>query len=141
CARGGKVVVFYHKPGEWNARPGRPSLAPYDLTVGDERVSEEDAAVEVLAPAHPLFTTPHAISAADFTGWVQERGLNFPSKWAADWTPLLRMADTGEKPQDGALLVAKYGNGEFVYCSLALYRQWRNGHEGALRLLVNLLAR
>jgi hypothetical protein len=49
------------------------------------------------------------------------------------------MADSGEKPQDGALLVARHGDGELVYCSLALYRQWRIGHAGALRLLVNLL--
>jgi hypothetical protein len=139
CARGGRVVVFYHKPGEWNARSGWPSLAPYELVVGDARVSEEDAAVEFLAPAHPLLSTPHAIGPADFAGWAQERGLNFPSKWGPEWTPLLRMADAGEKPQDGALLLAKHGSGEFVYCSLALYRQWRSGHAGALRILINLL--
>jgi len=140
CARGGRVVAFYHKPREWNARPGRPALAPCELVIGDERVCEEDAPVELLDPRHRLLTTPHVITAADFADWQQERGLNFPSKWAADWTPLLRMADRGEKPQDGALLVARHGEGEFVYCSLSLYRQWRVGHAGALRLLVNLLA-
>jgi LmbE family N-acetylglucosaminyl deacetylase len=141
CARGGRVVAFYHKPPEWNARPGRPALAPYELVVGDARVAEEDAPVEILEPAHPLLAAPHPIGVPDFAGWVQERGLNFPSKWDAAWVPLLRMADTGEKPQDGALLVAPHGSGEFVYCSLGLYRQWRTGHRGALRLLVNLLAR
>jgi hypothetical protein len=141
CAQGGRVVALYHKPNEWNARAGWPGLAPFELVVGDERVSEEDAKVEVLQPTHPLLTTPHALGDADFAGWLQERGLNFPSKWAPEWTPLLRMADAGEKAQDGALLVARLGRGEFVFCSLALYRQWRAGHAGGLRMLVNLIAR
>ncbi|MEZ5967016.1 MAG: PIG-L family deacetylase [Planctomycetota bacterium] len=139
CANGGRVLAFYHKPREWNARDGRPSLAPYELVVGGERVCEEDVPVEILAPQHPLLTQPHAIGAAEFAGWQQERGLNFPQRWGPEWQPLLRMADTGEKAQDGSLLVAPYGKGTFVYCSLALYRQWRVGHTGALRLLVNLL--
>jgi hypothetical protein len=50
------------------------------------------------------------------------------------------MHDRGEPPLDGALLATTHGQGSYVYCSLALYRQWREGHEGALRLLVNLLA-
>ncbi len=141
AAGGGRVLFLYHKPNEWNARPGRPALAPYELTVGNDRIAEEDAAVEFLVPDHPLLRRPHAITAADFAGWVQERGLNFPEKWGAEWTPLLRMADKDEKPLDGALLVAPHGKGSFVFCSLALYRQWREGHAGALRMLVNLLSR
>jgi hypothetical protein len=140
CEAGGRVVAFYHKAGEWNPRAGRPSLAPYPLEVGDERVAEEDAAVTLLDPSDALLLHPHPIGPADFAGWLQERGLNFPKKWDERWKPLLRMGDTGEKPLDGALLVAAHGKGRFVYCSLALYRQWRAGHEGAARLLVNLLA-
>jgi len=139
CRQGGRVVAFYHKPNEWNERPGRPVLAPFALEVGNDRVCEEDAPVTVLVPEHPLLRVPHRITDEDFAGWVQERGLNFPSKWGPEWTPLLRMADEGEDPLDGALLVARDGRGEFVYCALALYRQWRIGHQGALRLLVNLL--
>lgn len=141
AAAGGRVLFLYHKPNEWNARPGRPALAPYELTIGNERVAEEDAAVEFLAPDHPLLRHPHRIDAVDFMGWVQERGLNFPDKWGPEWTPLLRMHDLGEEPLDGALLVAAHGEGSFVFCSLALYRQWREGHAGALRMLVNLLNR
>jgi hypothetical protein len=78
----------------------------------------------------------------DFDGWVQERGLNFPSKWDTAWTPLLETKDRAdEKASQGALLHTQYGRGDYVYCSLALYRQLRNGHAGAARILVNLLAR
>ena len=51
-------------------------------------------------------------------------------------------ADTSdEKAHQGALLHTQFGRGDFVYCSLAIYRQLRNGNPGAVRLLINLLAR
>jgi LmbE family N-acetylglucosaminyl deacetylase len=139
---GGRVVAMYHKPGEWNERAARPQLAPFPLTVGSDRITEEDAAVVLLQPQHRLMTHPHSIGGADFEGWVQERGLNFPSKWDVAWIPLLEMKDSGdEKPLQGALLYTQYGRGDFVYCSLALYRQLRVGNAGAIRLLLNLLAK
>jgi LmbE family N-acetylglucosaminyl deacetylase len=142
CRAGGRIVAMYHKPGEWNERAGRPLLAPFPLVVGDERATEEDGPVAPLQPEHPLLQRPHVLGAADFAGWVQERGLNFPKTWDTAWTPLLATKDSGdEKPHHGALLHTQYGRGDFVYCSLALYRQLRVGNAGAARLLVNLLAR
>ena len=105
-------------------------------------MTDENAAVTFLQPGHALLRYPHELGERDFAGWVQERGLNFPKTWDAAWTPLLAMQDPGDKqPHQGALLVTQFGRGDFVYCSLALYRQLRRGHEGALRVLVNLLAR
>jgi len=142
CRSGGRIVAMYHKPGEWNERVGHPLLAPFPLVVGGDRVTEEDAPVTFLQPEHRLLQVPHVITAADFDGWVQERGLNFPKTWDPGWTPLLAMRDSGEeKPLEGALLHTRYGQGDFVYCSLALYRQLRVGNAGAARLLVNLLAK
>jgi len=142
CRAGGRVVALYHKPGEWNERPGHPLLAPFPLTVGNDRVTEEDSPVTMLQPEHRLWHQPHSIGVGDFAGWVQERGLNFPSKWDPAWTPLLELKDSSdEKPSQGALLYTQYGRGDFVYCSLVLYRQLRVGNVGAARLLVNLLAR
>lgn len=142
CRAGGRVVAMYHKPGEWNERAGHPLLAPFPLTVGNDRITEEGSMVTMLQPEHRLWRQPHAITAVDFEGWVQERGLNFPSKWDPAWTPLLELKDSSdEKPSQGALLYTQYGRGDFVYCSLVLYRQLRGGHPGAARLLVNLLAR
>jgi len=142
CRGGGRVVSMYHKPGEWNAKEGHPLLSPFALTVGNERVTEEDAAVTLLQPDHRLMTYPHRIQASDFAGWVQERGLNFPKTWDDAWLPMLGMKDSGEeKLHQGSLLYTSYGKGNFVYCSLSLYRQLRKGNPGAVRLLVNLLAR
>lgn len=142
CRSGGRVVSMYHKPGEWNAKAGHPLLAPFALTVGNQRVTEEDADVKLLNPTHRLMTYPHRIQAGDFANWVQERGLNFPRKWDDAWVPMLSMKDSGEeKHHQGSLLYTNYGKGDFVYCSLSLYRQLRRGNPGAVRLLVNLLAR
>ncbi len=141
CKAGGRVLCFYHKPGEWNKTSNRPLLAPYDIQVGGGRVCEEDAKVTLVQPEHRLWNHPNKINSGDFEGWVQERGLNFPSKWAKQWTPLMKMSDTGEKPLDGALLYTNYEKGDYIYCSLALYRQLRQGHPGAARILVNLLTR
>jgi len=142
CRGGGRVVSMYHKPREWNAKEGHPLLSPFALTVGNERVTEEDAEVQLLQPKHRLMTFPHQIVASDFDGWVQERGLNFPRTWDDAWTPMLGMKDSGEdKLHQGSLLYTSYGKGDFVYCSLSLYRQLRKGNPGAVRLLVNLLAK
>jgi len=142
CRQGGRVVAMYHKPGEWNERKGHPLLAPFPLTIGDERATEEQAPVVLLQPEHRLMQHPHAITADDFAGWVQERGLNFPKTQDPAWTPLLQTKDAAdEKPHQGSLLHTQYGRGDFVYCSLVLYRQLRIGSPGAARLLVNLLAK
>ncbi|MFK7740433.1 MAG: PIG-L family deacetylase [Planctomycetota bacterium] len=142
CRGGGRVVSMYHKPREWNERDGHPLLAPFALTVGNERVTEEDATVAILKPAHRLMTTPNKITSADFEGWVQERGLNFPKTWDSAWMPMLAMKDSGdEKQHEGPLLYTQYGKGDFIYCSLSLYRQLRRGNRGAVRLLANFIAR
>ena len=50
------------------------------------------------------------------------------------------MNDTGEKPGNGSLAIAKYGKGNFAYVSLVLFRQLPVGNPGAYKLLANLIA-
>lgn len=140
CKAGGRIVCFYHKPYEWNPTAQKLALSPFEILVGTQRVCEERAAVEFVDSKHRILNYPNRLGPQDFEGWVQERGLNFPMKWAKEWTPLLRMHDTGENPLDGSLLYAKDGEGDYLYCSLALYRQLARGHPGAARILVNLLS-
>lgn len=134
CQKGGRILSFYHKTGEWNVE-----LAPYELRISGQRVSEEDADVTFLNRDHQLWNIPNKITEADFTDWVQERGLNFPRTWDENWLPMMEMADQGEEPLQGGLLYSAFGEGDYVYCSLAVYRQLRLGNPGAARLLVNLL--
>ena len=94
-----------------------------------------------LAPDHPVLNTPNKITAADFEGWVQERGIYFPNKWDAHFTPILACSDPGEAPLKGGLLVAQYGKRLF-----RLYRPRRGsgsfpaGVPGAYRLFANLVS-
>jgi hypothetical protein len=53
---------------------------------------------------------------------------------------ILAMSDPGEKPDDGSLLIAKYGRGYFTYTGLVFFRELPAGVPGAYRLLANLIA-
>ncbi|HEX2093035.1 MAG TPA: PIG-L family deacetylase [Longimicrobiaceae bacterium] len=135
--RGGTLVVQYNK---YELVEG--GFTPYPLTMGrpHDRVSDEASPVRILEPAHPVLTTPNRITERDFARWIQERGLYFARTWDPRYTPLLEMADPGERPLRGGLLVAPYGEGTYVYTGLAFFRQLPEGVPGAWRLFANLLA-
>ncbi len=116
------------------------SIAPLPLSISRERVSEELAEVRLLAPVHPALNVPNRITAADFDGWVQERGLYFAGEWDPAFTAVLSSNDQGEPPRDGGLLVARYGEGWFVYTGYSFFRQFPAGVPGAYRLFANLVA-
>jgi hypothetical protein len=139
---GGTLLVFYHRTGEWNPDPsrGRPQLAPYPITISDERVTEEDAPVLFLQPRHPLLNFPNRITQKDFANWVQERGLYFPREWDPQYTAVLSTNDKGEPPLKGGLLVASYGRGNYIYTSYVWYRQLRAGLPGGYRMFANLIS-
>ena len=134
---GGTLLVFYHKANEWNPRQ---NLAPYELVVGDERVTQEDAPITFLQPRHPIFNTPNKITQADFTDWIQERGLYFPRQWDSHYQALLATHDKGEPALRGGLLVAPYGKGNYIYTSLVWYRQLRAGVPGGYRFFANMIS-
>ncbi|ACF15160.1 LmbE family protein [Chloroherpeton thalassium ATCC 35110] len=137
---GGNVVCFYHKTFDWNGH----DFAPYPLMLSRKRVTEESAPVKMLLPNHPLLNEPNKIEPIDWWGWVQERNLYLPendtAQTSAKYQRLLQMSDTGENAPPTSLLWAKYGKGTYTYTSLALYRQLRQFHTGALKLFFNLIA-
>jgi LmbE family N-acetylglucosaminyl deacetylase len=134
---GGNVIVQYNRPGR---DLKTDQLAPYNLNLSNERVTDENAPVTFLAPDHPALNAPNKITSADFEGWVQERGLYFPNQWDEHFTPIIACSDPGEAPLKGGLLVAKYGKGYFVYTGLAFFRQLPAGVPGAYRLFANLVS-
>lgn len=134
---GGTVIVQYNKY-EYPAG----GFAPYPVTMArpHDRVTDKSAPVRILVPEHPVVRHPNPIGPGDFDGWVQERGLYFLRSWDGRFTPLLEMADPGEPGQSGGLLVAKVGDGAYVYTGLALFRQFPRGVPGAHRLFANLVS-
>ena len=137
---GGNLVTLYHRPWDnWGANT--TPLAP--LTIGKPslrwRVTDENAKVTCLDPAHPLLNTPNRISPEDWQGWQKERGLYFASDWDKTYTPLLAMADPGEEMLTGSLLSGRFGAGRHTHTSLILHHQMECLVPGAFRVMANLL--
>jgi LmbE family N-acetylglucosaminyl deacetylase len=136
-SRGGTLILQYDSNvSSFNAG----HYTPYPMTDSTQRVSVEEAPVEILDPQSPLLNYPNKIAMRDFDGWVQERGLYFMSDWDAHFHPLLASHDPGEQPLKGGLLVAQYGKGTYIYSGYAFFRQLPAGVPGAIRLFVNLLS-
>ena len=140
AAAGGTVIVNYNK-FEFN----EAQYAPFPGRVGRERVTDENAEVRLLQPQHPVFNSPNAIGRADWTGWVQERGLYFFDTQGRD--PQIQDLLEFEEPfaynkgtKRGALVEAKVGQGRWLYVGLGLWRQLPAGTDGAFRLMANLLS-
>lgn len=113
---------------------------PYPFTIGRDRVTEEHSAVTFLNPQHRILQSPNHITKGDFEGWVQERGLYFPSKWDERYEPLFEMHDRGESALQGGTLYTSYGKGHYIYTPLAFFRQLPAGNMGAAKLFFNMLS-
>ena len=133
---GGNIIVQYNT----SYRLKVDNLAPYNLKLSRDRVTNENAEVRFLNPNHPILNYPNKITQKDFEGWTQERGLYFPNEWGDEFTPILSMNDKGETPKDGSLLVAKHGKGHYIYTGLSFFREFPEGVSGAYRLFANMLS-
>lgn len=134
---GGTLVAQYNTRTWLSSVPAQ--LGPFPFELSQERVTDEDAEVVFETPRHPILDVPNRLSAADFSGWVQERGLYFAGKYDEQYQTPLSMHDPNEKPSKGSLLVAKHGKGRFVYTGLSFFRQLPAGVPGAWRLFANLI--
>lgn len=133
---GGTLVMQYNVAADFS----NIKFAPYPLKLSRDRVTEEDAEVSVLKSDHPVLNFPNKITAKDFEGWIQERGLYFPNQWDNQYEAVLSMNDQGEQPKDGSLLIAKYGQGHYVYTGLSFFRELPAGVTGAYKLFANLVS-
>ncbi|MFT4943873.1 MAG: LmbE family N-acetylglucosaminyl deacetylase [Patiriisocius sp.] len=134
--QGGTMVVQYNT----SHRLVTKELAPFSISLSRDRVTDEFAAVTILDQTHPVLNSPNKITPLDFENWVQERGLYFPNTWAAAFTPILGMNDTGADLTKGSLLVANYGKGYYIYTGLSFFRELPAGVPGAYRLFANIIS-
>src|SRR4051812_7463813 len=136
--RGGTVLVQYNK-FEFN----EAQYGPYPAKVSSDRVTDENAPVEVLVADHPVFNRPNRIGPESWAEWVQERGLYFLGERDPRYVDLVRTRDPfpyNASPKTGALVEARVGQGRWIYIGLGLWRQLPAGTDGAYRLLANLLS-
>jgi hypothetical protein len=71
---------------------------------------------------------------------VQERSTYHATDIDKNFETVLSMGDKGEQPDSGSLIMAKYGQGIFVYTGLTFFRQLPEGVPGAYRLMANIIA-
>ena len=133
---GGTVLIQYNV----NTRLNSNKIGPYPFTISRARVTEEDAKVSFDSNDQAL-QFPNKITATDFEGWIQERGLYFAEDIDAHYRTPILINDKNEEPSKGSLLIVDHGKGKFVYTSLSFFRQLPAGVPGAYRLFVNLLAK
>lgn len=136
--KGGTLIEQYNTNNGFEM--DKDKIAPYPITLSRDRVTEEKSEVRILKPDHPALNYPNKITAKDFEGWVQERGLYFPSAWSDKYDALLSMNDAGEPARNGSLLVGKFGEGHFVYTGLSFFRELPDGVPGAYKLFANLVS-
>jgi hypothetical protein len=90
-------------------------------------VTVEQAPIQILVPGHPVFQTPNRITADDWGGWVQERGLYFLAEEGDPrYQDLLASEDPWEYNKGvkkGMLVEARYGEGAGSTSALGLFRQ------------------
>jgi len=135
---GGTLIAQYNTNNR--LAPLATPIGPFPFEIGRERVTDETAPVEFLLPDQRILNIPNKISAHDFDGWVQERGLYFASSWDPRYQAALSMSDPGESALSGGIISARLGKGVYIYTGLAFFRQLPAGVPGAFRLFANLLA-
>jgi hypothetical protein len=133
---GGTLVLQYNT----NRGTVTDQLGPYPFSLSYDRVTEEDAPVTFLQQNNPALHYPNTITAQDFNGWIQERGLYFVREVDSRYQKLFSMHDADSEPLDGGTIVGNYGKGKYVYTCLDFFRELPAGVPGAFRLFANLIA-
>ncbi len=134
---GGVLIVQY------NLQALDEDYGPYAFSLGSnpQKVVDENSQVKLLEAGSPALSWPNKITEADFSGWLEERGHGFMKTWdEKHYQALVETHDPDQDPQRGGLLLARYGEGYYVYDALALYRQLPSGVPGAYRILANLVS-
>ncbi len=133
---GGNLIIQYNTTNNLITK----EIAPYNLELSRDRVTDENAKVTFVFPNHKVLNQPNKITEKDFTGWVQEQGLYYPNKWSSEFIPILASNDEGESSKTGGLVIAKFGKGNYIYTGLSFFRELPEGVSGAYRLLANMIA-
>jgi LmbE family N-acetylglucosaminyl deacetylase len=137
--KGGTMIVQYNKFEFNDAQYG-----PYPAKVSANRVTDENAPIQVTAAHSSLLTSPNEIGDAAWKNWVQERGTYFlADDKDSRYHDVLQMEDNfqyNKGVKTGALVEAQYGKGRWVYVGLGLWRQLPVGTDGAYQILANLIS-
>jgi hypothetical protein len=141
-SNGGTLVVQYNyaqNPGD-RAVLDAAHIGPYPFRNSANRVTVEEAPVTFPNPKLSLLHEPNEITAADFEGWVQERGVYFPDQFDSRYQSVLESHDPGEEELIGGMLFTRYGKGAYVFSAYDWFRELPAGVPGAFRMFANMLS-
>ena len=136
---GGNLVVQYNT----NSFAGplqKMKIGPKPFMISRNRTTEEDCEIKFVDPKEQLLNFPNKITAEDFKGWIQERGIYYADGFDSDYRAVLAMHDKGEQDFTGSIIVRNEGKGRFIYTGLVFFRQLPAGVPGAFRLFANLIS-
>jgi len=137
--QGGNMVVQYNT----NSFAGplqKTMIGPKPFGLSRGRTTEEDADVVFLDEKDPVLNFPNKITKADFSDWIQERGIYYADNFSSDYKAILSMHDQGESDLNGSLIVRNEGKGRFIYTGLVFFRELPAGVPGAFRLFSNIIS-
>ncbi len=137
--KGGVMLVQYNTNNQIG--PIKAKMSPFDFEITKNRITDENATVQILNPSNDIYHYPNHIQAQDFKDWIQERSIYHAKTSDPHFEKCFLMNDPQEKGDDGSLIIAKYGKGRFIYTGLSFFRQLPAGVPGAMRLFANLLAK
>ncbi|MEI9808710.1 MAG: hypothetical protein WDO16_13095 [Bacteroidota bacterium] len=136
---GGNLIVQYNTSTQIG--PVRAKISPYNFNIGRSvRITDENAPVVFTKPGHPVFNFPNKITQDDFKGWIQERSIYHATSWdSTKFETVISMNDPGEKADEGSLIIARHGQGVFVYTGIVSSgscRQEYRAHTGCWQTLL-----
>jgi hypothetical protein len=137
-SNGGNFVVQYNTNNFISSVSSK--IGPYPFQVGRDRVTDENAKMNMINSTDPILNYPNKITENDFSNWVQERGLYFITNVDEHYSKTFSTNDPNEKPGDGILVSCKYGKGVFTYTGISFFRQLPAGVPGAYRLFANIIS-
>ena len=135
--KGGGLVVMQYQ----TSRGINPvEISPYAFNISRMRVTDENSSANISRKNHAILNYPNVLSAEDFKGWNQERGLYFADSWSEDFTTVLSWHDKDELDQFGSLIIGDFGKGAFIYTGISFFRHIPFGVPGSYKLLTNILS-
>jgi hypothetical protein len=129
--KGGHLIILSQDAGRWNVRPLIPGVTlKRSFSFGEETLVDVESASRIV-------TSPNAIRREDWSNWLYQLAYNTLEGPALDQALIVARAAKDRSP---LIVQWKRGEGTVSYAELALFPQFLNVHEGAYRLLANLVS-
>ena len=121
---------------------GRTGLSAGAVAANGEIVVSLDRMKKILdfLPADRMVRMQAGVVTEQLQQFAEEQGLYYPNEYDPAFTPIISSHDKGESAKDGALLIAPYGKGYYIYTGLSFFRELPEGVIGAYRLMANLIS-